>query len=45
MLSASVVNLGGVSMVVAPWVVSGELWELVEPLLSVKERRFRYAGR
>jgi len=32
-------------MAVAPWVVSDELWELVEPLLPVKERRFRYPGR
>ena len=28
-----------------PWVVSDELWELVEPLLPWKERRFRYPGR
>ena len=28
-----------------PWEVSDELWELVEPLLPVKERRFRYPGR
>jgi transposase len=27
-------------MTVAPWIVSDELWELVEPLLPVKERRF-----
>lgn len=32
-------------MAVAPWIVSNELWELVEPLLPVKERRFRYPGR
>jgi hypothetical protein len=32
-------------MAVAPWVVSDQLWQLVEPLLSVKERRFRYPGR
>src|SRR5436309_12835362 len=32
-------------MPVAPWIVSDELWELVEPLLPVKERRFRYPGR
>ena len=32
-------------MAVAPWIVSEELWELVEPLLPVKERRFRYPGR
>jgi transposase len=45
MPSASVVKLGGVAMAVAPWIVSDELWELVEPLLPVKERRFRYPGR
>jgi transposase len=28
-----------------PWVVSDELWELVEPLLPERERRFRYPGR
>ena len=32
-------------MATAPWVVSDELWELVEPLLPRKERRFRYPGR
>ena len=32
-------------MAVAPWIVSDELWELVEPLLPVRERRFRYPGR
>ncbi len=32
-------------MAVAPWVVSDELWELVEPLLPKRERRFRYPGR
>jgi transposase len=32
-------------MAVAPWVVSDELWELVQPLLPRKERRFRYPGR
>jgi hypothetical protein len=36
---------GRVPMAVAPWIVSDELWELVEPLLPVKERRFRYPGR
>src|SRR5262245_60113775 len=45
MPSASVVKLGGVPMAVAPWIVSEELWELIEPLLPVKERRFRYPGR
>jgi transposase len=30
---------------VSPWIVSDELWEPVEPLLPVKERRFRYPGR
>ena len=29
----------------APWVVSDALWELVEPLLPRRERRFRYPGR
>lgn len=32
-------------MAVKPWVVSDELWELVEPLLPRKERRFRSPGR
>ena len=32
-------------MAAAPWVVSDELWELVEPLLPKRERRFRYPGR
>jgi transposase len=32
-------------MAVAPWIVSDELWELLEPLLPVKVRRFRYPGR
>ena len=32
-------------MAVAPWVVSDELWGLVEPLLPRSERRFRYPGR
>ena len=32
-------------MAVAPWIVSEELWELVEPLLPKVERRFRYPGR
>src|ERR1035437_1884213 len=45
MPSASVVKLGGVSMAVAPWIVSDELWERVEPLLPRLERRFRYPGR
>ena len=31
-------------MASAPWIVSDELWEFVEPLLPVKERRFRYPG-
>jgi transposase len=45
MPSASVVKLRGVPMATAPWIVSDELWGLVEPLLPVKERRFRYPGR
>ena len=32
-------------MAVAPWIVSDELWERVEPLLPRLERRFRYPGR
>lgn len=32
-------------MTVAPRIVSDELWELVEPLLPGKERRFSYPGR
>src|SRR5438552_15919194 len=32
-------------MAVAPWIVSDELWVLVQPLLPVKERRIRYPGR
>ena len=28
-----------------PWLVSDELWGLVEPLLPARERRFRYPGR
>lgn len=32
-------------MAAAPWIVSDELWELVEPLLPKKERRYRYPGR
>jgi transposase len=45
MPSVSVVKLGGVSVAAAPWVVSEELWERVEPLLPRVERRFRYPGR
>src|SRR5580765_4800619 len=32
-------------MAVAPWLVSDELWELVELLLTRAQRRFRYPGR
>ncbi len=32
-------------MAVAPWIVSDELWERIEPLLPRVERRFRYPGR
>jgi transposase len=32
-------------MAVAPWIVPDGLWELVEPLLPRRERRFRYPGR
>jgi transposase len=45
MPSASVVKLEGVPMSVAPWVVSDERWERVEPLLPKVERRFRFPGR
>ena len=32
-------------MPAAPWVVSDELWEIVEPLVPRRERRYRYPGR
>jgi transposase len=32
-------------MATASWSVSDDLWELVEPLLPRRERRFRYPGR
>ena len=32
-------------MAAAPWIVSDELWEMVEPLLPKRERRYRYPGR
>jgi transposase len=32
-------------MATGPWIVSDDLWELVEPLLPKVERRFRYLGR
>jgi transposase len=32
-------------MAAAPWIVSDDLWELVQPLLPKKERRIRYPGR
>ena len=32
-------------MAAAPWVVSDELWGLIEPLLPKVDRRFRYPGR
>lgn len=28
-----------------PWIVSGELWDRLGPLLPQRERRFRYPGR
>jgi transposase len=28
-----------------PWVVSNELWGLIEPLIPKRQRRFRYPGR
>ena len=43
--SASVVKLGGVPVASQPWVVSEGLWELVEPLLPRRERRFHHPGR
>jgi transposase len=45
MPSASVVNMLGVRVAAAPWVVSDELWGRIEPLLPKVERRFRYPGR
>src|SRR3954469_9315801 len=45
MPSASVVKIEGVRVSVAPWVVSDQLWQRVEPLLPKVERRFRYPGR
>jgi transposase len=32
-------------MAVAPWIVSDELWQRVEPLLPKVERRLRFPGR
>jgi len=32
-------------MASAPWIVSDELWQRIEPLLPRVERRFRYPGR
>src|SRR5689334_18498346 len=32
-------------MATAPWIVSDQLWELLEPLLPRVERRFRFPGR
>src|SRR5437870_3793818 len=43
--SASVVKLGRMSMRAKPWVVPDGLWERIEPLLPVRQRRFRYPGR
>jgi len=31
-------------MAAAPWIISDEFWELVEPLLPVKERRLSLSG-
>lgn len=45
MPSASVVNIEGVRVATAPWIVSDELWQRIEPLLPKVERRFRYPGR
>jgi len=35
----------GVPVRTRPWEVSDGLWERIEPLLPVQERRFRYPGR
>jgi len=32
-------------MATAPWIVSDELWQRIEPLLPKVERRFRFPGR
>src|SRR3954453_22576717 len=45
MPSVLVVKIEGVPMAVAPWVVSDQLWQRVEPLLPKVERRFGYPGR
>ena len=45
MPSASVVEIEGVPVATAPWVVSDPLWQRIEPLLPKVERRFRYPGR
>ena len=37
--------MGGDACGPGAWVVSDELWELVEPLLPSRERRSRYPGR
>ena len=42
--SAFVVKLRRHAGAAAPWIVSDELWELVEPLLPRKERRFSLPG-
>jgi transposase len=43
--SASLVKLGRMSIRAKPWVVPDGLWERIEPLLPVRQRRFRYPGR
>ena len=40
MPSASVVKLRGVPMAIAPWIVSDELWELIEPLAGGRSDGF-----
>ena len=35
----------GCRWLLAPWIVSDELWSRIEPLLPKVERRFRYPGR
>jgi transposase len=43
-LSGVLARLGGV-MAWEPWRVDQGLWERLEPLLPVRQRRFRYPGR
>src|SRR5687768_189898 len=36
---------GGSGVGAAPWLVSDELWAVIEPLLPKVQRRYRYPGR